>query len=70
MNEKENLEQKNHLEINSPVKKDGSKFNIKGIKKYNSDTSLILNNNEIKDEKDKTYSIVKKTSNFKYQILN
>jgi hypothetical protein len=60
MNEKENLEQKIFLEINSPIKKEGSKINIKGIKKYNSDTFLIANNTDIIDEKDKSYFKVKK----------
>lgn len=62
MNEKEILEQKIYLEINSPIKKEGQKINIKGMKKFNSDSFLVekKKDNDIIDEKDKSYFKVKK----------
>mgnify|MGYP000208940184 CR=1 FL=1 len=54
--EKENFDQKMHLEIKSPVKKDGDKVNVMNVigntKKPASDTSLFIMNKNPNENSD------------------
>lgn len=60
MGEKESFDQRIHLEINSPIKKDGTKINVKTHKKNNSADNSILN--PIIDLEQKNYFNIRKIS--------